>query len=153
MNPEIVSQRFIQHRRAAVFRAFSDPALLKEWWGPAGFTNEFDTFEMKPGGAWLFRMRAPDGTEHRMIKEIVEVVPPERIVVQHLEPPEHRFSMMMTFDEEDEGTRLTWRIVFESAEEDARVRPFIMIANEENFDRLEALLDGLGEGDRSDGTR
>ena len=141
MKAEIISSRFLPYPRDQLFDAFINPQLLAEWWGPHGFTNEFDVFDPRPGGAWLFTMRAPDGSDHRMVKEFVEIVPLERIVVQHIEPLEHRFKMTMSFLDEPGGTRLTWRMAFESAEEDARVRPFVLEANEQNFDRLAALLD------------
>ena len=48
--------------------------------------------------------------------------------------------MTMTFAEEAGRTRLTWRMLFESAAELERVRAFIPAANEQNFDRLQALL-------------
>lgn len=46
----------------------------------------------------------------------------------------------MSFADEGDGTRVTWRMRFESAEEGERVRSFVAAANEENFDRLGALL-------------
>jgi hypothetical protein len=46
----------------------------------------------------------------------------------------------MIFTEEQGGTRLTWRMQFESAEEVDKLGDFLKSANEENFDRLEALL-------------
>jgi uncharacterized protein YndB with AHSA1/START domain len=140
MNPEIISSRFVPHPRDFVFAAFTSPELLAEWWGPQGFTNHFEKFELRKGGAWLFTMRAPDGSEHRMVKEFVEIIPLQQIVVQHMEPLEHRFRMTMGFADEDGGTRLTWRMAFESQAEDARVRPFVVDANEQNFDRLAELL-------------
>ncbi len=47
-----------------VFAAFSDPARLARWWGPAGFTNTFDVCEFKPGGQWSFTMHGPDGANY-----------------------------------------------------------------------------------------
>jgi hypothetical protein len=52
----------------------------------------------------------------------------------------HQFQMAMTFADEGGGTRVTWRMRFDSAEEGERVRSFVAAANEENFDRLQALL-------------
>ena len=44
------------------------------------------------------------------------------------------------FTEENGGTRLTWRMRFDSEEEAAKLKGFITSANEENFDRLETHL-------------
>jgi uncharacterized protein YndB with AHSA1/START domain len=84
-------------------------------------------------------MRGPDGVEYQMAKDFVEVVKPERIVFQHLGPM-HRFRMTMTFAEHSGKTELTWTMRFESAAEAREARSFIIEANEQNFDRLQAYL-------------
>jgi len=52
----------------------------------------------------------------------------------------HRFWLTSHFREESGGTRVTWHLRFESAAEAERVRDVVTAANEENLDRLEALL-------------
>jgi uncharacterized protein YndB with AHSA1/START domain len=84
-------------------------------------------------------MHGPDGTAYENATDFIEIVSLERIVFQHLEPM-HRFLMTMTFAQEAGKTRLTWRMRFESAAELDRVRAYIPVANEENFDRLAAQL-------------
>jgi len=134
-----VSTRVLDAPRERVFRAFSDPRVLARWWGPDGFTSTFQEFDFRPGGAWRFVMHGPDGTDYRNESGFIEVVSPERIVLEHLRPM-HRFLMTMTFAEEAGKTRLTWRMEFESVAELERVRAFIPGANEQNFDRLQAQL-------------
>lgn len=136
---EIVSTRVFDAPRERLFRAFSDPKVLARWWGPNGFTSTFQEFDFRPGGAWRFVMHGPDGADYRNESEFIEVVSPERIVLDHLRPM-HRFQMTMTFAEEAGKTRLTWRMRFESAAELERVRVVVRAANEQNFDRLQAQL-------------
>ncbi len=136
---EIVNVREFNAPRERLFELFSDPVHLVHWWGPNGFTNEFSEFDLRPGGAWRFVMRGPDGAEYRMEKLFVEVAVPERIVLDHVDSV-HRFRMTMTLAELDGRTGLTWRMLFEDAEEGARIEGFIRAANEENFDRLEDYL-------------
>ena len=137
-NLEIVSTRIFSVPREVLFEAFSNPDHLARWWGPEGFTNEFKEFDLRPGGAWRFVMHGPDGMDYQMEKEFVEVVKPERVVLQHLSPM-HRFQMTMTFEVHPDGTKLTWRMLFESAE-NSNLIGLIAEANEQNFDRLEAHL-------------
>jgi uncharacterized protein YndB with AHSA1/START domain len=137
---EIVSERLFAAPRRAVFGAFADPELLARWWGPKGFTNTFQSFDLRLGGLWRFVMHGPDGAEYPLTKEFVEVVPAERIVLRQLGGM-HGFEMAMTFADEADGTRLTWRMRFDDAEEGERVRDFVAAANEENFDRLAAVLE------------
>jgi uncharacterized protein YndB with AHSA1/START domain len=136
---EIVSARTFDAPREIVFRAFSDPGHLARWWGPQGFTNTFQEFDLRTGGAWRLVMRAPDGTEYPMSKDVVEVAPPARIVLRHVQP-EHDFTMTMTFAEVGARTHLTWRLRFDSKEEAEKVRERVLEANEQNFDRLAAHL-------------
>ena len=59
--------------------------------------------------------------------------------------PVHAFSLDMTFAEENGGARLTWRMLFDRTEENLELERFLHAANEQNFDRLEAVLRG-GKG-------
>jgi uncharacterized protein YndB with AHSA1/START domain len=136
---EIVSTRFFEAPRELLFEAFSNPDHLARWWGPEGFTNTIHTFDLRPGGIWLLTMRGPDGTAYENESVFTEVSIPERVVFQHLEPV-HGFQMTMTFAEENGGTRLTWRMLFDDPEEYARVKPLVTAANEQNFDRLHTHL-------------
>lgn len=137
---EVVSRRVFAAPREAVFGAFSDPEQLRLWWGPKGFTNEFKVFEFRPGGAWRFVMRGPDGKAFDNAKDFVEIVPLSRIVFLHLGTM-HKFRMTMTFEPHaGGGTELTWRMEFEPDVQNKNLRSFVVEANEQNFDRLEAHL-------------
>lgn len=137
---ELVSSRVFDAPRARLFAAFTDPEVLASWWGPRGFTNEFQHFDLRPGGDWRFVMRGPDGREYQMTKTFVEVAAPERIVLDH-HSPMHAFRMTMTFAEAGDGrTELTWRMRFEHAAELEPIRGPLAEANEQNFDRLESRL-------------
>lgn len=136
---EIVSTRDFDFPRKVVFRAFTDPDRLARWWGPKGFTNTFQDFDLRPGGVWRFVMHGPDGSNYPLTKEFIEIVPVERIALRQIGGM-HEFRMTMTFADEGERTRVVWRMRFDSPEEGERVRGFVEAANEQNFDRLQALL-------------
>lgn len=135
----IRSSRLFGASRKRLWTLFENPVDVAAWWGPSGFTNTFEKFEFHPGGDWRFTMRAPDGTEHPMNKKFVSIHEPERIVLDHIDPV-HGFRMFMTFRDAPDGTMLDWIMVFDHAEEAAKVRAFVGPANEQNFDRLAARL-------------
>jgi len=137
-DPEIVTTRKFATSREELFDAWTDPARLARWWGPRGFTNTFETFDLRPGGEWRFVMHGPDGTDYRNRSIFAEISAPDRIVFDHVSG--HKFRVVATFETEGDGTRLTFRMIFDSAEECARVSQFAIAANEENFDRLETEL-------------
>ena len=57
---EIVSSRIVNASRELVFLAWANPNHLKNWWGPAGFTNTFNEFDFRVGGRWKFIMHGPE---------------------------------------------------------------------------------------------
>jgi len=136
---ELVSTRALAAPREFVFEAFTDPRRLARWWGPQGFTSRFEVFDPRPGGAWRLVMRGPDGAEYPNEWEFAEVARPERIVLRHLRPM-HAFLLTVTLAPRAGGSELTWRMRLASAEEVAALGGVIAAANEENLDRLEALL-------------
>lgn len=136
---DIISTRLVDSSREKVFGAFADPGKLAKWWGPQGFTNTFVEFDFTPGGMWRFTMHAPDGSDYPNESEFAEITPPEKIVFIHHQPI-HVFRMTMIFTEEEGKTRIVWQMRFETAAEAEKFRKFIIAANEQNFDRLEQIL-------------
>ena len=137
---EIVMTRVFDAPRARVFDAWTDPAQIGQWWGPAGFTCTFETFEPRPGGHWRFVMHGPDGTDHPNENVFVAIDRPARIVLDHVVAP--RFRLTATFEEVGARTRLTLRQVFDSAELRAAVAPYAVPGSEQMLDRLAGALAG-----------
>lgn len=135
---ELVTSRVIAAPRARVYAAFADPAQLARWWGPAGFTNTFETFDLRAGGSWRFVMHGPDGVDYPNESVFVEVLPEQRVVINHVSAP--NFEMSITFSDHGPRTAVGWRQRFASAEECRRIAPLAVPANEQNLDRLAALL-------------
>ena len=135
---EIVSSRVVAYPASQVFGAFTNDRVLVTWWGPVGFTNTFQEFDPQPGGRWRFVMHGPDGTDYPNESQFLEVVAPRRIVFRHLSRP--HFRMTITLADEAGGTRITWRMLFATIAECDQVRSYAPAANEQNFDRLEAVL-------------
>jgi uncharacterized protein YndB with AHSA1/START domain len=136
---DIVSARFFDASRDRVFEALCDPLLLARWWGPKGFANTIHELDVRPGGNWRSVLHAPDGRDFANHSVFVEVVRPERIVFRHISD-EHPYEMTISLEEQDGRTWMTWRMRHETAEACARVAPFVVPANEENFDRLAEAL-------------
>jgi uncharacterized protein YndB with AHSA1/START domain len=139
---EIISTRTFAAPRERVFEAFRDPSRLARWWGPKGFRTTFETFELWPGGRWRFVMHGPDGVDYPNESVFLVVDAPARIAFRHVSQ-EHPFEMTITLDEQRGATRVTWSMLHETAEHCAKVKPFVTRANEQNFDRLAAELDGM----------
>lgn len=136
---EVVNTRIFNVSREILFKAFSNPNHLVNWWGPDGFTNTFHEFDMQPNGIWRYIMHGPNGVDDENKSIFAEVVEPEKIVIHHLEPM-HEFLLVISLEEQEDKTELTWRMLFESVNECEKVKSFVYKANEQNLDRLEAQL-------------
>jgi uncharacterized protein YndB with AHSA1/START domain len=143
---EILNDRLFPVDAATLFGAFADPKKLALWWGPHGFTNRIDEFDLREGGSWRITMTASNGTDFDNHSTFREIIPGRRITFLH-HLPMHVYTMEMTFTAEDGGTRLNWRMLFEPTEENLELQKFIRAANEQNFDRLEQVLTGHKEGE------
>jgi len=140
-NRTIVTTRVLQFPQETVFRAWSDPAILARWWGPNGFTNTFMSFEFKPGGDWHLMMHGPDGTDYENRSTFRAIDAPQSLRFEHTVP--HWYETTTTFEPLGKETRLTMSMLFPDVETVERIGDFIVPANEENFDCLEAVLAAL----------
>jgi uncharacterized protein YndB with AHSA1/START domain len=136
-NREFVHARLIAAPPADVFRAFSNPVRLAQWWGPHGFSSTFDECDFRPGGHWRFVLHGPDGAQYPNHNIFRDVVPDACIVIDH-QDANHHFVLTATLAQERGGTRVEWRQRFDTVEEHDRVAPFVTPANEQCLQRLEA---------------
>jgi len=122
---EIVVSRVFDARRELVWNAWTDPQQVVKWWGPRGFTTTIQEMDVRPGGVWRHTMHGPDGTNYPNKSVFTEVVKYERIVFSHgggkEGGPGATFKSTWTFEDESGKTRLTIRMVFDSAQERDRV--------------------------------
>src|SRR5262245_63385473 len=75
---EIQVERVFDAPRDLVWRAFTEPDLVAQWWG-RGNRLEIERFEVERGGHWRFVEHSPDGV-HGFEGRFREVTPPERLV-------------------------------------------------------------------------
>lgn len=71
-----------------VFQVWSDPQHLVRWWGPADFTLPHCDQDFRVGGKYRFCMRAPDGSEHWVRGQYLEISDPHRLVFTWLREDE-----------------------------------------------------------------
>ncbi len=110
---EITATRVFDAPRDLVWKAWTDPNQIARWWGPRGFTNTIQEMDVRPGGVWRFIMHGPDGTDYQNKVIYRQIVKPERIVYSHVSGP--LFESTVTFAEQGDKTRVTVRMLFESA--------------------------------------
>ena len=72
--------RIFDAPRELVWKAWTDPKYVMQWWGPKGFTAPVCTMDFRVGGKFLCCMKSPDGQEFWNGGEYHEIVPYEKIV-------------------------------------------------------------------------
>jgi glutathione S-transferase len=77
----LVIERVFKASPEKVFKAWTDPAILVNWWGPEGFKAPECKMDVRVGGAWRATMVAPDGQQHISSGVYREISPPKRLVL------------------------------------------------------------------------
>lgn len=121
---ELSISRLINAPRELVWKVWTDPEHVKNWWGPDGFTNTIHEMNVKAGGVWRLTMHGPDGRDYPNKIVFIEVVKPERLVYRHsgdVDTEPVNFHVTVTFEKQGNKTLLSMKSVFESAAELERV--------------------------------
>jgi uncharacterized protein YndB with AHSA1/START domain len=112
---ELVLTRLIDAPREKLFRCWTEPALIKQWFAPLPWTTPHAEMDVRPGGSSLVVMRGPDGNEFPNPGVFLEVVKNEKLVftdayTKAWEPSAKPFmTAIITFADEGGKTRYTAR--------------------------------------------
>ncbi|MCG5246316.1 SRPBCC family protein [Methylorubrum extorquens] len=112
---DLVLTRLIPAPRRALWRAWTEPELVKRWFAPKPYATPVVELDLRPGGSNLIVMRSPDGQDLPNRGVYLEVVPDTRLVVTDAYrsawvPSEKPFlTVILTFADEAGGTRYTAR--------------------------------------------
>lgn len=112
---ELVLTRIIDAPREKLFKAWTDPELVKQWFAPLPWTTSAAELDVRPGGTAMVVMRGPDGNEYPNPGVYLEVVENERLVftdafTKAWEPSEKPFmTAIVTFEDIGGKTRYTAR--------------------------------------------
>lgn len=104
----------------AVFRAYTEPDLLVQWWGPRDLTSKVDAFDPTPGGRWRIVHTDADGNEFGFHGVHHDVVRNQRIVstFEFEGMPGHVSLTSFTMESTDDGkTKVTEHSVFQAVED------------------------------------
>jgi uncharacterized protein YndB with AHSA1/START domain len=125
---ELVINRLIDAPREKVWRAWTEPELMMQWFTPRPWTTPKVETDVRVGGSSMVLMRGPDGNEFPNHGVYLEVVKNERLVftdayVKAWEPSQKPFmTVILTFGNEGGKTRyiaraLHWTVADREAHE------------------------------------
>jgi uncharacterized protein YndB with AHSA1/START domain len=113
---ELVLTRLIAAPREKLFRCWTDPQLIPQWFTPPPWTTKRAEIDLRPGGSTCVVMCDPDGNEMPNPGVYLEVVKDERLVFTDAftsawEPSQKPFmTVILTFEDEGGKTRYTARV-------------------------------------------
>ena len=127
-----------------MWKVWTDPEHICNWWGPNGFTNTIHQMDLREGGEWRLTMHGPDGTDFANRSIFKEIVHFEKIIYEHFNP---HFITTVIFEAKGEETIVDWTLLFDTTE----MRDIVVQAHkadkglQENVERLGAYLVSLSE--------
>ncbi len=108
---EMILTRVFDAPRELMWKLWTEPEHIRKWWGPKGFTLPGCEMDFRPGGAYRFVMRGPDGEDNPFHGVYREIVQNEHIVFTAIldNLPGHELVTTVTFADEGGKTKLTVR--------------------------------------------
>ncbi len=139
---EIVMTRIVDAPRRRVFEAWTHPEHLPRWFGRRGWTMPVCEIDLRPGGAWRFLSRGPDGRDMGMSGVYHEITPPQRLVyTESFDDYPGETINTLVLSEENGKTTITCSSVYPSKEaRDAVLKTRMREGASESLDRLAELL-------------
>lgn len=125
-NHDLTFERLIEAPRAVLWRCWTEPGLIKQWFTPRPWTTPVVEVDVRPGGSSYMLFRGPEGEEFPNRGVYLEVVPGERLVftdayTEAWQPSAKPFmTAIVTFADEAGGTRYTARVRHWSEEDRAQ---------------------------------
>lgn len=113
---DLVLTRLLDAPRDAIWRCWTEPELLKQWFVPRPWSTPRAELDVRPGGSCFIVMADPEGNEFPNPGIYLEVVPNEKLVftdayIDAWSPSEHPFMTgIITFEDEGGKTRYTARV-------------------------------------------
>ncbi len=123
---ELVLTRLIDAPREALYRCWTEPELVKQWFAPKPWTTPVVEMDVRDGGTSLIVMRGPEGQDFANPGVFLEVVPNQKLVftdafTEAWVPSGKAFMVgTVTFADEGGKTRYTARVQHWSAEDRAQ---------------------------------
>jgi uncharacterized protein YndB with AHSA1/START domain len=136
--------RVIDAPRKEVFRAWTEPELIRRWWGPGEFTCPEAEVDLRPGGRYRLAMQPTEGDAFIIGGTYREVDPPERLVYTwrwESGPAADGSESLVTVEFHDAGDRTELVLIHTEFPETHGPAPYQM-GWEGGLDKFEGLFAG-----------
>jgi len=142
---ELTMSRIFDAPRELVWKVYTDPNLVPDWWGQRNSTTIVDKMDVKVGGVWRYIQKDAEGNEFAFNGVYKEVKAPEVLAYTfEFEPlAGHIVTDTLTFEEQPDGkTKIIARSIFDNLEDlEGMIQSGMEEGAVETWDRLEELLE------------
>lgn len=132
-----------------LFRAYSEPDLLKQWLGPRRYEMIIDEYDLRDGGRYRYIHRGADGDEHAFhgVFHGPQTMDGMLQTFEYEGAPGHVSLDRLSFEGRGRRTVVSTHSTFESVEaRDAMVEAGMATGVNEGFERLDELLASMRTG-------
>lgn len=139
---DIILRRDFSHPPEKVWRALTEPALIRDWMAVKDHPMTRCEFDPRPGGSFHFEWAGPDGNSFFFSGPVVAVNPPHHITHVEYFNGDPAMSARITTDlvAKGSGTRMTMVMRYDSAQARAAA---IATGMTDGMDEVYAVLDAL----------
>jgi uncharacterized protein YndB with AHSA1/START domain len=121
------------------WKAWTDPALLDQWWAPHPWKAKTKSMDFREGGRWLYCMIGPDGSAHWSLSDYKTIAAPKYFIADDCFCNENGVK-------NDQMFSTTWKVQFEPSAVGTKVQVEITSPSEKD---LRQMIDmGFEEGFR-----
>lgn len=122
---DLVITRELKAPRAKLWRAWTEPELLAQWWAPKPWRTQVKALEVYPGGAFHLIMRGPDGEDFSSPGSFLHIEN-ERTLVwtsalqrgwRPVDKPGFPMTVTITMEQHGQGTRYTAHVLHATREQ------------------------------------
>ncbi|MFZ4545236.1 MAG: SRPBCC family protein [Saprospiraceae bacterium] len=120
-NKQLRLKRSFNAPREAVWRAWTEPALLEQWWAPKPWKAVSKSMDFREGGSWLYCMTGPEGEAHWAVQNYISIKPIDTYTLVdafcdeegNINPDFPSSHITNVFESTDGGTRVSMTVNFE----------------------------------------
>jgi uncharacterized protein YndB with AHSA1/START domain len=143
---EIYIEREFDAPAELLFKVYSDPEMVPQWWGPRKYSTRVDVMDVRVGGKWRFIQSDENGNEFGFRGEYKEIIPGKKVSYTFEFEPLAGHIMLETVELEEKNGKTLVKVLdaFSSKEDrDGMVQSGMEDGMNEANERLDELLETL----------
>lgn len=118
-SPEMLITHIFDAPRDLVYKIYTDPKLIPDWWGPRNLSTIVEKDELRPGGIWRYVQHDQQNNEFAF-RGVYHSIEPKQRIISTFEwegMPGHVILVTTTFEDQGDRTIVTQQNMFQSVQD------------------------------------